>query len=145
MKSKYKKVENKNIMRWLITVLFFLPGLHLNAQLLLITDTTECKIVLSEFCQKNKLSDDTFEQLKGIYFCYFKERYRIAMSMPEGGHISSSSPEAIEWQKNNAKCMNMITELLGKRLTTKLEDFIYDYNLKKREAKIKEQKNRKKR
>ncbi|MCK9305773.1 MAG: hypothetical protein PHP30_04875 [Bacteroidales bacterium] len=147
MKKIFKHITVKILIniKWLLIVLFLLPGLHLNAQLLSIKDTTECKIVLSEFCKGNKLSVDTMEQLKGIYFFYFKEQYRIAMSMPEGAHISPSSPEAIEWQKNNANCMNKITELLGKRLTTKLEDFIYDYNLKKREARIKEQKNRKKR
>lgn len=132
-------------MRWLLIVMFLLPGMQLNAQLLSIRDTTESKIVLSEFCKENKLSVDTLEQLKGIYFLYFKENYRIAMSMPEGRNISSSSPEAIEWQKNDTYCRNKITELLGKRLTTKLEDFIYDYNLKKREARIKELKKRNKR
>lgn len=132
-------------MRWLLIVIFLLPGMQLNAQLLSIPDTSECKIVLSEFCKENKLSVDTLDQIKGIYFLYFKENYRIAMSMPEGRNISSSSPEAIEWQKNDTYCRNKITELLGKRLTTKLEDFIYDYNLKKREARLKELKKRNKR
>jgi len=110
-----------------------------------IRDTTECKIILENFCKENKLSVDTLEQIKEIYFFYFKEMYRIAMSMPEGGHISSSSPEVIEFQKNNANCENKIIELLGKRLTTKLEDSIYEHNLKKKEAIFKEQKKRKKR
>jgi len=127
-------------MRWLLIVIFLLPGLRLNAQLWSIRDTTERKIVLSEFCKKTKLSDDTLEQLKGIYLYYFKEDDRIGMRIIEGGHYSSSSPEVIELKKNNANYRNKITELLGKRLTTKLEDFIYYYNLKKREARIKEQK-----
>ncbi len=132
-------------MRWLLIVIFLFPGLRLNAQLLSIRDTTECKIILENFCKENKLSVDTLEQIKEIYFFYFKEMYRIAMSMPEGGHISSSSPEVIEFQKNNANCENKIIELLGKRLTTKLEDSIYEHNLKKKEAIFKEQKKRKKR
>lgn len=116
----------------------------LSAQLNYKGDSLTSRIYAEKFCKANNLPDSVKVKLENILFTKHHTMPKGAVLSNATVSVSSVSEQVALNKQANVEFENKLETLLGKKLLTKFEDFLYNERELKRAQKLKEFKEKQK-